>query len=172
MLAPVLALALSLAPFQQTAAWGDYEWRTGVGMLSQHYFRNGTGFPSGYELERGTRAGSFYHLIFGTRPGSAYFWNNGVETGSAWFWRNGVEPGSRHYWRNGQACLSDYGWRNGAICDGREILTFQSLCIARAIDVAPCRSINARLEDWLARSSGLSTGDPAALVARMREAVD
>lgn len=172
MLAAVLALALFVTPPQQTAAWGDYEWRNGVGMLSEHYFRNGAGFPSGYELVNGTRAGSFHHLIFGTRLGSAYFWNNGTEAGSSYFWRNGVGPGSRYYWRNGQNCLSEYGWREGAICDGREILTFQTLCVARAIDIPPCRTINARLEDWLEGASGLSTGDPAAAVARMREAVD
>jgi hypothetical protein len=172
MLAAALALALSFAPYQQTAAWGDYEWRNGIGMLSAHYFENGTGFPSGYELSNGTRPGSFYHLIFGTRLGSAYFWRRGTEAGSAYFWRNGAEPGSRYYWRNGDACLSDYGWRNGAICGGEEILTFQSLCVARAIDVAPCRAINARLDRWLERSSSMSTGNPAEVIARMREAVD
>ena len=172
MLVAALALALSLTPPQQTAGWGDHEWRSGVGMLSEHYFRNGSGFPSSYELVNGARPGSFYHLIFGTRLGSAYFWTHGTEAGSAWFWRNGLDPGSRHYWRNGQACLSEYGWREGAICDGQEILTFQSLCVARVIDVPPCRAINARLEDWLEGASGQSTGDPAAVVARMREAVD
>jgi hypothetical protein len=170
--AAVAAVALFLAPFQQTAGWGDYEWRNGVGMLSAYYFENGTGFPSGYELEYGTRPGSFYHLLFGTRLGSAYFWGNGTEAGSAYFWRNGVEPGSRYYWRNGDACLSEYGWRHGAICDGKEILTFQSLCVAGAIDLAPCRAINTRLAAWLERGSGRSTGDPAAVVARMREAID
>ncbi|MCS6626931.1 hypothetical protein N0B44_28840 [Roseibacterium beibuensis] len=175
MLAAVLALALSAAPAQQTAAWGDDEWRNGVGMLSAHYFRNGTGFPSGHELENGTRAGSFHHLIFGIRLGSAYFWDNETGTGSAYFWRNGVGPGSRYYWRNGQHCLSDHGWRNGAICDGREILTFQSLCVARAIDVAPCDAINARLEVWLSRDADPFSGAPgpsAEAVARMRGAVE
>jgi hypothetical protein len=172
MLVAALLLALSIQPPQQTAGWGDYEWRNGIGRLSEHYFRNGTGFPSGYELEHGTRPGSFYHLIFGTRLGSAYFWDNGVEPGSAYFWRNGVEPGSQYYWRNGQHCLSEYGWREGAICDGKQILTFQSLCVAQAIDLPPCREINARLEAWLERSSSLSTGDPALAITRMREAID
>lgn len=172
MLAAALAVVIFLSPFQQTAAWGDHEWRNGVGMLSAHYFRNGTGFPSGYELTNGTRAGSFHYLIFGTRPGSAYFWRNGVEAGSAYFWRNGVEPGSRHYWRNGQNCLSERGWREGAICDGAEILIFQSLCIARAIDLPPCHAIDARLEDWLERASGLSATGPATVIDGMREAVD
>ena len=172
MLAATLAVVLTLAPYQQTAAWGDYEWRNGVGMLSAHYFRNGTGFPSGYELDNGTRPGSFHHLIFGTRPGSAYFWRNGTGAGSAWFWRNGLEPGSRYYWRNGQNCLSERGWREGAICDGAEILPFQSLCVARAIDLPPCRAINARLEHWLEGASGLSTTDPATTIAGMREAIE
>lgn len=172
MLVVALVLAISTAPPQQTAGWGAREWENGVGMLSKHYFLNGTGFPSGYELDNGTRPGSFYHLIFGTRPGSAYFWDNGLEAGSAYFWRNGVEPGSRYYWQNGQTCLSDFGWRNGAICDGKQILTFQSLCVAEAVDVAPCREINARLEVWLDRSTGLSTGDVSAPIARMREVID
>ena len=172
MLAAVLALALGIAPHQQTAGWGDYEWRNGIGMLSEHYFLNGTGFPSAYELENGTRPGSFYHLVFGTRLGSAYFWLNGTDVGSAYFWRNGVEPGSQYYWLNGQHCLSEYGWREGAICDGKQILTFQSLCVARAIDIAPCRAIDVRLEAGLERSSSLSASDPALSIARMREAVD
>lgn len=172
MLVAALALALFATPPQQTAGWGEWEWENGVGMLSAQYFRNGTGFPSGYELEYGARPGSFHHLIFGTRLGSAYFWDNGLEPGSAYFWRNGVEPGSQYYWRNGQHCLSDYGWRDGAICDGKQILTFQSLCVAEAVDVAPCRAINARLEAWLERSSGLSTGDISAPITRMREAID
>ena len=172
MLAAALALSLAVAPYQQTADWGDHEWRNGVGVLSEHYFGNGSGFPSAWALENGARAGSFHHLIFATTPGSAYFWDNGVEAGSAYFWRNGMEPGSQYYWRNGQGCLSEFGWRNGAVCDASQVLTFQTLCVARAIDVAPCRSINARLDDWLARSSGLSSGDPAAAIARMRDVVD
>ena len=172
MLASVFALVLAIAPYQQTAGWGDYEWRNGIGMLSEHYFLNGTGFPSAFELENGTRPGSFYHLVSGTRLGSAYFWLNGTDLGSAYFWRNGVEPGSQYYWRNGRNCLSEYGWREGAICDGKQILTFQSLCVARAIDIAPCQSINARLEDWLDRSSGLSTSDLTQTVERMREVID
>ena len=172
MLVAALILALSTSPPQQTAGWGDYEWRNGIGMLSEHYFLNGTGFPSAYELENGTRPGSFYHLVFGTRLGSAYFWLNGTDPGSAYFWRNGVEPGSQYYWRNGRNCLSEYGWREGAICDGKQILTFQSLCVARAIDIAPCRAIDVRLEAWLERSSSLSASDPALSIARMREAVD
>jgi len=172
MLVVALALALSTSPPQQTAGWGDYEWRNGIGMLSEHYFLNGTGFPSGYELENGTRPGSFYHLIFGTRLGSAYFWDNGVEPGSAYFWSNGVEPGSQYYWRNGRHCLSEYGWREGAICDGKQLLIFQSLCVARAIDLPPCREINSRLDAWLERSSGLSMSDPALTIARMRDAVE
>lgn len=172
MLAAALALVLSFAPLQQTAGWGEDEWRSGVGMLSAHYFETGSGFPSRHELENGTRPGSFSHLIFGTRLGSAHFWDNGTEAGSAYFWRNGVEPGSRYYWRNGHACLSEDGWRNGAICDGKEILTFQSLCVARAIDLAPCRAINDRLDEWLEGAPGLSTGDPAEVIARMRGAVD
>ena len=172
MLVAALILALSTSPPQQTAGWGDSEWRNGIGMLSEHYFLNGTGFPSAWELENGTRPGSFYNLIFGTRLGSAYFWDNGLEPGSAYFWRNGVEPGSQYYWRNGQHCLSEYGWREGAICDGKQILTFQSLCVARAIDVAPCRAINARLEAWLERSPGLSTGDMSAPITRMREVIE
>jgi hypothetical protein len=170
--AAILALAMSLAPPQQTAGWGAWEWDNGVGMLSERYFLNGTGFPSAYELEHGTRPGSFHHLIFGTRLGSAHFWDNGTAAGSAYFWRNGIEPGSQHYWRNGRHCLSDYGWREGAICDGKQILTLQSLCVAEAIDIAPCRAINARLVAWLERSPGLSTGDMSAPIARMREAVD
>jgi len=172
MLAAVLALAFAIAPHQQTVGWGDHEWRNGVGRLSEHYFLNGTGFPSAYELENGARAGSFHHLVFGTRPGSAYFWLNGTSAGSAYFWRNGVEPGSQYYWRNGRGCLSEYGWREGAACDGREILTFQSLCVARAIEVAPCQGVNARLEDWLDRSSSLSISDPSEVIDRMREVVD
>jgi hypothetical protein len=172
MIVAAAALALFFAPLQQTAGWGDYEWRSGIGMLSSHYFETGTGFPSGYELSNGTRPGSFYHLTFGTRLGSAYFWSHGTEAGSAYFWRNGVEPGSRYYWSHGDACLSAYGWRHGAICDGKEILTFQSLCVAGAIDLAPCRAINARLSTWLEGAASRSTGDPAAVIARMREAVD
>lgn len=172
MLAAVLALSLAAAPYQQTAGWGDYEWRNGVGMLSEHYFLNGTGFPSAYELENGTRPGSFYHLVSGTRLGSAYFWLNGTDLGSAYFWRNGVEPGSQYYWRNGRHCLSEYGWREGAICDGKQILTFQSLCVAEAIDLPPCREINTRLDAWLARGSGQWTRDPADAVTSMREAID
>lgn len=172
MLVVALVIALSTPAPQQTAGWGAWEWDHGVGMLSERYFRDGAGFPSARELENGERPGSFHHLIFGTRLGSAYFWDNETGPGSAYFWRNGVGPGSRYYWRNGEHCLSDYGWREGAICDGPEILTFQSLCVARAIDLPPCREINARLEAWLERSPGLSTGDMSGAIARMRETID
>ena len=172
MLVAALVIALSQTPVQHPSSWGEHEWRTGNGFLSEYYFRNGTGFPSGYGFENGVRAGSFYYLLFGTARGSAHFWVNGVETGSAYFWRNGRERGSRYYWINGRGCLSEFGWRNGAVCDSRDILTFQSLCIAQAIDIAPCQAVNARLEDWLIRSSGLSTGDPSAVIDHMRAVID
>lgn len=174
MLVPVaLAIALSAAPVQKTAVWGAHEWQTGAGPVSLHYFETGTGFPSGYELENGTKAGSFHHLFFSVERGSSHFWDNGLEAGSAWFWRNGHEPGSRYYWLNGRDCLSDFGWRTGAVCTGGDILVFQTLCIARAVDLPPCEAINRRLEAWLARDAVLTTGGPLSeVVERMREVVE
>ncbi len=172
MLAAVLALLLSTAQAQPTVPWGEHEWRNGVGQASEHYFHNGTGFGSAWQLDNGTRAGSFYFLAFGTGPGSSHFWSQSVEAGSAYFWRNGLRPGSRYYWFNGRGCLSEFGWRNGAACSGPELLTFQALCIAGAVDVAPCGAINRRLDDWLQTSSGLSTGDLGAVVREMRQALD
>lgn len=168
----ILALVAGPAQQQAPAAWGQHEWDHGVGPMSRHQFQYGATFPSGYFLEYGARAGSFYALIFGAAPGSAHFWDNGFEAGSAYFWRNGHEAGSRHYWENGRGCLSDFGWRNGAPCSAPEAVVFQTLCIAGAVDPPPCDAINVRLEHWLARSTGLSTGDPVAAIARMREGID
>lgn len=174
MLVPFLALALALSPTprQQTAPWGHHEWRNGVGALSEYYFLNGTGFPSAYQLANGTHPGSFHHLLSGTTPGSAYFWDNGLAPGTAYFWLNRHEAGSRYYWANGRGCLSEFGWRNGAACSSAEVLVFQMLCIAQAIDVAPCRVVNARLEEWMARASWFSADGPVATIVRMRERID
>lgn len=176
MFAPVAfaILALVAVPPQHPdeAAWGRYEWDHGSGPTSRYQFRYGATFPSGYFLEYGARSGSFYWLIFATAPGSAHFWDNGREAGSAYFWRNGYEAGSRHYWENGRGCLSDFGWRNGASCSASQVVVFQTLCIAEAVELPPCDAINARLDAWLERSSGLSSSDPAAAIVRMREALD
>lgn len=176
MLAPaLLAVALFTVPVQDAVAWGQYEWDYGAGSLSRHGFENGTEFPSGYWLEHATQIGSLYQLMFATGPGSSYFWNNGVQRGSAYFWRHGREAGSRYHWQNGRGCLSDFGWRNGASCSIDEVLVFQTLCIAQAIDVDPCRTIGARVDDWLSRgnaSTFRTGGSPSEVIARMREAVD
>lgn len=176
MFAPVAfaVLALVAASPQQPgeARWGQDEWDHGAGPMSRYQFEYGSTFPSAYFLEHGARTGSFYGLIFADSPGSAYFWDNGLEAGSAYYWRNGREAGSRHYWENGRGCLSEFGWGDGVSCGAADAVVFQTLCVAGAIDVAPCRSINARLEDWLSRSSGISTSDPAAMIARMREVIE
>jgi hypothetical protein len=176
MFAPVAfaILALVAVPPQQPdeAAWGRYEWDHGSGPTSRYQFRYGATFPSGYFLEYGARSGSFYWLIFATAPGSAHFWDNGREAGSAYYWRNGYEAGSRHYWENGRGCLSGFGWRNGAPCSAAQVVVFQTLCIAEAVELPPCDAINARLDAWLERSSGLSSSDPTAAIVRMREALD
>lgn len=176
MFAPVALAILTLVtgPSQQpvAAAWGQYEWDHGAGPMSRHQFQYGATFPSGYFLDYGARAGSFYWLIFATEAGSAHFWDNGRAAGSAYFWRNGHGAGSRRYWQNGRGCLSEFGWRNGTSCSAPEAVVFQTLCIAEAVDLPPCDAINARLEDWLERSPGLSTGDLSASIARMRDALD
>ncbi len=171
----VAILALAQTPSTQAVAWGDHEWRNGVGAMSEHYFRNGAGFPAAHYLENGVQAGSFYHLIFATGRGSAYFWFNGVTAGSAWYWENGGGPASRHHWRNGHGCLSRYGWRNGATCTPAEALDFVTLCVARAVEIDACAAVQTRLDDWLERSSRstFSIGEPPAeAVARMRDRID
>lgn len=169
----VLALATSLAsPPQDAIHWGETEWVRGVGPMSSHHFRYGARFPSAHFLQYGAAAGSFYYLIFGNGPGSAYFWEYGDDVGSAYYWRYGREEGSRHFWTYGQGCLSREGWRAGATCSPTSRITFQTLCIARVIDLEPCRHINAELNGWLERSSGLSSQDPAVAIGRMREAID
>ena len=171
MLAAAFALILA-ASLQQASPWGQHQWDNGTGYLSRYYFENRTGFPSDYMLANSTRAGSVHYLLNGTGPGSAYFWQNRTASGSAHFWENGYEGGSRHYWYNGRGCLSDFGWRNGAACTGSETLVLQVLCIAEAVELPPCDAINARLDAWLERSSGLSSSDPTAAIVRMREALD
>ncbi|HZW16088.1 MAG TPA: hypothetical protein VFF66_07515 [Brevundimonas sp.] len=174
MLAAAIALILAASP-QQASPWGQYQWDNGTGFLSRHYFENRTGFPSGYMLVNSTRAGSFHYLLNGTGPGSAYFWQNGTASGSAYFWQNGLDAGSRHYWYNGSGCLSEFGWRNGAACTGGETLVLQVLCIAQAVDIDPCRAINARLDDHLSRDIHPWSGAPGAsteTIARMRERID
>lgn len=101
--------------------------------------------------------------------GSSRFWENGVRPGSRYYWDNGREPGSRYYWENGRGCLSRYGWANTTACSSGETVVFQVLCIARKIDVAPCRAVNARLDDWLSRSDFYGSGHSADVVARMRQ---
>lgn len=173
-----LALTIALAapgPQDMVAPWGQHEWDNGAGFLSRHYFENRTGFPSGHQLENGTGPGTIHHLISGTGAGSAHAWLNGYDAGSAHFWENGYDPGSRHYWANGRGCLSEFGWRAGAACTSGEAVVFQILCIARAVQLDPCRAINARLDDWLSRDTDPFTGAPglsSEAVARMRERID
>ena len=174
MLAAAIALILAASP-QQASPWGQYQWDNGTGFLSRYYFENRTGFPSGYMLANSTRAGSFYYLLNGTGPGSAYFWQNRTASGSAHFWENGYEAGSRHYWYNGRGCLSAFGWRNGAACTGGETLVLQVLCIAQAVDIDPCRAVNARVDDWLRRDRNPFSGAPvtsAETVALMRNRIN
>ena len=160
MLAAAIALILAASP-QQASPWGQYQWDNGTGFLSRYYFENRTGFPSDYMLANSTRAGSVHYLLNGTGPGSAYFW------------QNGLDAGSRHYWFNGRGCLSDFGWRNGAACTGGETLVLQVLCIAQAVDIDPCRAINARLDDHLSRDWVLRVpGASAGTITRMRDRID
>lgn len=169
------ALAVALFAGLQTApghAWGEREWEYGRGPLSRHYFESGEGYPSGHELSYGNRTGSFYYLIFGDQSGSAYFWRYGTLPGSAYFWRYGRAAGSEHHWRYGSGCLSESGWRDGASCTGPEVVVLQTVCIARAVDIAPCHAVNGRLEAWLANAGGLGTRPPADAVAEMRRALD
>ncbi|GAA0870359.1 hypothetical protein GCM10009116_21950 [Brevundimonas basaltis] len=175
MLVPAFILALTVAPAQETASWGQHEWDNGTGFLSRQYFENGRGYPSGHLFENGIKAGSIRYLVSGDGRGSAHFWLNSRDPGSAFFWRNGRDPGSRHYWDNGRGCLSELGWRLGAACSSADTLILQTLCIAKAIDIPPCRPINARLDDWLSRETGdviypgdLSIHSYADLVVRMR----
>lgn len=170
-----LALALVARPQAATTPWGQHAWDNGTGYLSRHYFENRTGFPSGHYLVNRTGPGTIHHLISGTGAGSAHAWLNGHNAGSAHFWENGVEPGSRHYWANGRGCLSELGWRVGAACTSGEILVFQILCIAKAVELDPCRAINGRLDAWLADDTDPFTGAPrlsSETVARMRERID
>lgn len=173
----MIAAALALALVAQTpdptsgqaARWGEHEWVNGTGFLSRHYFENRTGFPSAHHLLNSTQVGSIHHLFNATPAGSSHFWENGVRPGSRYYWDNGREPGSRHYWENGRGCLSRYGWANTTACSSGETVVFQVLCIARKIDVAPCRAVNARLDEWLSRSDFYGSGHSADVVARMRE---
>lgn len=175
MLATVLALAVLAAAPQTppTYAWGDREWSHGRGPLSRHYFEYGRHYPSSHELSYGEDVGSFYYLIYGNQVGSSYFWRYGRAEGSVYFWRFGRTAGSRYYWRYGRGCLSQFGWRNGAACTGGEALVLQILCIAQAIDIDPCRAINARLDERLSRDSlTFVPGASAETVARMRERIE
>lgn len=176
MLVALVSLALAAsAPQETTTPWGQHAWDNGTGFLSRHYFENGVGFPSAHQLYNGTGPGTIQHLISGTGGGSAHAWLNGHAPGSAHYWENGLEPGSRHYWVNGRGCLSDLGWRVGAACTSGEAMVFQILCIARAVDVAPCKAINARLDDWLSRDTDPLSGAPGLsteAVAQMRDRIE
>lgn len=174
MLAVALAAAVLAAAPQNSPgyAWGEREWNHGRGPLSRHYFEDGDRYPSGHELSYGNRTGSFYYLIFGDQVGSAYFWRYGRTEGSAYFWRYGRTAGSEYYWRYGRGCLSETGWREGAACTAAEVVAFQTACIARVVDIAPCRATNARLDAWLANAGTMSSRPPADVVAEMRQALD
>lgn len=173
----MLAAAIALALVAQTTApaagepalWGEHEWRNGAGFLSRHYFENRTGFPSAHYLLNSTRPGSIHHLFNATSAGSSHFWENGVRPGSRHFWKNGHEPGSRHYWENGRGCLSRYGWANTTSCTAAEVRVLQVLCVAEAIDIAPCRAVNALFDDWATRSDFTGPGYFADILARMRQ---
>lgn len=174
----MLAAALAFAILAQTAPtegvrWGEHEWLNGTGFLSRYHFVNRTGFPSAHYLRNDTGSGSIHYLFNATTEGSSYFWENGVRPGSRYFWRTGHEPGSRYYWEHGQGCLSRYGWRGAATtCTSGEVVVFQTLCIARAIDVAPCRAINAELDQRVSRSDSSASTYSAGVLARMRAGVE
>ncbi|MBA4804888.1 MAG: hypothetical protein H2038_09585 [Brevundimonas sp.] len=174
MVAAALAAAvLATAPQDRPGhAWGEQEWTYGRGPTSRHYFEYGDRYPSGHELAYGRGAGSFYYLIFGDQIGSAYFWRYGRTEGSAYFWRYGRTGGSADFWRYGRGCLSETGWREGAACTGAEVLVLQTACIAQVVDIAPCRAINARLDEWLANAGTISSRPPADVVAEMRRPLD
>ena len=174
MLAAALASAV-LAAAPQTSpgyAWGEREWEYGRGPLSRHYFEYGDRYPSRHELFNGNRTGSFYYLIFGAEAGSSYFWRYGNTAGSAYFWRYGRSAGSEHHWRYGRGCLSEQGWRGGSDCTAAEVLVLQTACIAEVVDIPPCRSLNAHLDEWLASAGSLSSRPPAEVVAAMRRGPD
>lgn len=169
MLLAAVAAALLAQTAPDGARWGEHEWVNGTGFLSRHYFENRTSFPSSHYLRNSVQAGSIHHLFNATSPGSSHFWENGLRPGSRYFWENGGEPGSRHYWENGRGCLSRYGWANTTTCTSAEVVVLQVLCVAGVIDIAPCRAVNAELDDWVSRSDFTGPGYFTDVLARMRQ---
>lgn len=145
----------------------DYRWTNAVDAPSAYFLRNGREPGSVHHLLNGRSPGSLHAFFNGRDPGSLFYFRNGRDMASDHYWRNGQGPGSAYYWSHGTGCLSAFMWRHGAsgnaangCAAGSPVLeTLLVLCLTGRLDIAPCREIDAALQEEELRHPSPSPDD-------------